>query len=97
MKNGLRAFAMTLALAGFAGVAPVHGAGNLIVNGDFEQAPTPGGDNPKGATFGGTAYYANSVPVGPLNPVLVPESSTCVAPLAILTALAVLWAWKHNR
>ena len=41
---------------------------NLIVNGDFENAPQQGsGDNPKGVNFGGTAYYANSVPVGPLN------------------------------
>ena len=39
---------------------------NLIINGGFEDAPS-GGNNPKGATFGGTAYYANSVPVGPLN------------------------------
>lgn len=41
---------------------------DLIVNGGFEDAPQQGsGNNPKGVNFGGTAYYANSVPVGPLN------------------------------
>jgi len=41
---------------------------NLIVNGGFENAPVQGsGNDPKGVNFGGTAYYANSVPVGPLN------------------------------
>ena len=41
---------------------------NLVVNGGFENAPAQGsGNDPKGVNFGGTAYYANSVPVGPLN------------------------------
>ena len=36
---------------------------NLIVNGGFENAPLAGGNNPKGVDFGGTVYYASSVPV----------------------------------
>ena len=37
---------------------------DLIVNGGFENAPLQNsGNNPKGVDFGGTAYYANSVPV----------------------------------
>ena len=39
-----------------------------LINMGFENAPAQGsGNNPKGVDFGGTAYYANSVPVGPLN------------------------------
>jgi len=40
---------------------------SLIVNGGFEDAPDPdSGNYPKPKDFGGTVYYANSVPVGPL-------------------------------
>jgi hypothetical protein len=37
---------------------------DLIINGGFENAPSGGGDTPK---TGGSVYYANRVPVGPLN------------------------------
>ncbi|MEI8234244.1 MAG: hypothetical protein WCH57_06110 [Verrucomicrobiota bacterium] len=48
----------------FLGAAPGLALANLIVNGGFENAPLQNsGDNPKGVNFGGTAYYANSVPV----------------------------------
>ena len=47
---------------------PAISQANLIVNGGFENAPLQGsGNDPKGVHFGGTAYYANSVPVTSLN------------------------------